>query len=144
MTEAEAELEDVLSRGGVFEAIDELKGRLVASNTERIRRIESGDLTVVGVNEFTETEESPLDPKETILRVDPCVRERLTDDLKAWRAGRDDGAVTRALDDLRRAAESRENVMNPTIDLANAGGTTGEWAGALREVFGEYQPSWGF
>ena len=139
VTEAEAELEDVLSRGGVFEAIDELKGRLVASNTDRIRRIESGDLTVVGVNEFTETEEPPLDPKETILRVDPFVRERLTDDLVAWRAGRDDGAVTRSLDDLRRAAESRENVMGPTIDLANAGGTTGEWAGALREVFGEYR-----
>ena len=49
-----AELDDVLALGGAFEAIDELKGRLVASHAERMRRIESGDLTVVGVNRFTE------------------------------------------------------------------------------------------
>src|SRR5690349_2312866 len=52
---AQAELDDVLALGGAFEAIDELKGRLVRSHTERMRRIESGDLTVIGVNAFTET-----------------------------------------------------------------------------------------
>jgi (2R)-ethylmalonyl-CoA mutase len=47
--------------------------------------------------------------------------------------------VKRSLDELRRAAETGANIMPATIDLAHAGGTTGEWAGALREVFGEYR-----
>ncbi|HLH28646.1 MAG TPA: methylmalonyl-CoA mutase family protein, partial [Acidimicrobiales bacterium] len=143
-----AELEDVLALGGAFAAIDELKARLVASQAERVRRIESGELKVVGVNCFTETAPSPLlgpagDTGEgsaaAILRVDPAVEAELREDVARWRAGRDAAAVRRALDDLRRAAEGRENVMPATIALAHAGGTTGEWAGCLREVFGEYR-----
>src|SRR3954451_7180265 len=73
--EAQAELDDVLALGGAFEAIDELKGRLVRSHAERMRRIETGDLTVVGVNKFTETAPSPLDGDDNILRVDPNIAE---------------------------------------------------------------------
>ncbi len=142
-----AELEDVLALGGAFEAIDELKARLVGSQAERVRRIETGDLQVVGVNCFTETAESPLAPQGTdgmasggsILRVDPAVESELRADVEAWRSARDTDAVQRALDDLRRAAEGGDNVMPATIALAHAGGTTGEWAGTLREVFGEYR-----
>jgi (2R)-ethylmalonyl-CoA mutase len=47
--------------------------------------------------------------------------------------------VKRSLDELRRAAEGGTNVLPATVDLAHAGGTTGEWAGVLREVFGEYR-----
>ncbi len=145
-----AELQDVLSLGGAFEAIDELKARLVGSQAERVRRIETGELQVVGVNCFTETAESPLAPagssaggdhpvSGSILRVDPAVESELRADVEAWRAARDGGAVRRALDDLRRAAEGTDNIMPATIALAHAGGTTGEWAGALRQVFGEYR-----
>jgi (2R)-ethylmalonyl-CoA mutase len=134
-----AELEDVLSLGGAFEAIDELKGRLVASHTERMRRIEAGDLTVVGVNKYTETAPSPLGGEESILKVDPRVQDEMIADVQAWRSNRDSDAVKRSLDELRRACESGANVMPATIDLAHAGGTTGEWAGVLREVFGEYR-----
>ncbi len=137
-----AELQDVLSLGGAFEAIDELKARLVGSQAERVRRIETGDLQVVGVNCFTETAESPLAPQDgidNIMRVDPAVEAELTADVVAWRGERDGAAVQRALDDLRRAAEGTDNVMPATIALAHAGGTTGEWAGALRQVFGEYR-----
>lgn len=137
--EAQAELDDVLSLGGAFEAIDELKGRLVRSHAERIRRIESGDLIVVGVNRFTETAPSPLDGDDNILKVDPLVGERAVADLVEWRASRDNSAVTRSLEELRRVASSGENIMAATIDLAHAGGTTGEWAGVLREEFGEYR-----
>ncbi len=146
------ELQDVLALGGAFEAIDELKSRLVASQSERVHRIETGELQVVGVNCFTETAESPLAPAvdaeggggigsagASILRVDPAVEAELREDVERWRAARDNGAVQRALDDLRRAAEGDDNVMAATIALAHAGGTTGEWAGALREVFGEYR-----
>ena len=136
---AQAELDDVLALGGAFEAIDELKGRLVTSHTERMRRLESGDLQVVGVNCFTETAESPLNSADNILQVDPAVQTEMIEDVQAWRAGRDAGKVERALDELRRVAEGTDNVMPATIALAEAGGTTGEWAGALREVFGEYR-----
>jgi len=136
---ARAELDEVLALGGAFEAIDEIKGRLVRSETERTRRIEAGELMVVGVNSYTETAESPLAGEETILRVDPAVEAELRDDVAAWRSARDSDAAARALDDLRSAASSSQNVMPATIALAHAGGTTGEWAGVLREVFGEYR-----
>src|SRR2546423_281595 len=136
---AMAELDDVLSMGGVFECIDELKGRLVRSQAERTARIESGEQIVVGVNAFTETADSPLGGDESILKVDPAVESEMKDDVQAWRAKRDGAAVQKALDELRRVAESGENVMPATIALAHAGGTTGEWSDALREVFGEYR-----
>jgi (2R)-ethylmalonyl-CoA mutase len=94
---------------------------------------------VVGVNCFTETATSPLGGEESILRVDPAVEAELKEDVAAWRANRDAAAVEGALTELRRVATSGENVMPATIALAHAGGTTGEWAGTLRDVFGEYR-----
>jgi (2R)-ethylmalonyl-CoA mutase len=142
--EAAAELDEVLALGGAFEAVDELKARLVRSQSERVRRIETGELRVVGVNSFTETAPSPLvdgDPAiGSVLRVDPAVEASLRDEVVEWRRGRDQRSVDLALDDLRRAAEDEStNIMAATIALAHAGGTTGEWAGVLREVFGEYR-----
>jgi ethylmalonyl-CoA mutase len=134
-----AELEDVLGLGGAFEAIDELKGRLVRSHTERMRRIETGELKVVGVNTYTETAPSPLGGEESILKVDPRVQDELVADVQVWRSNRDADAVKRSLDELRRVARAGENIMPATIDLAHAGGTTGEWAAVLREEFGEYR-----
>jgi (2R)-ethylmalonyl-CoA mutase len=136
---ARAELDEVLDLGGAFAAIEELKGRLVASNTERTRRIETGDQVVVGVNAFTETAPSPLGGEEHILKVDPAVQDQMIADVQAWRSERDNDAVKRSLEELRRAADEGVNVMPATIDLAHAGGTTGEWAAVLREAFGEYR-----
>jgi (2R)-ethylmalonyl-CoA mutase len=143
--EASAELADVEALGGAFGAIDELKQRLVGSQAERVRRIETGEQTVIGVNSFTETAPSPLlgdGEIGNILKVDPHVEAEQIADVKRWRAERDGAAVRRALDELRRVAEdagSTGNIMQATIALAHAGGTTGEWAGALREVFGEFR-----
>ena len=146
-----AELEEVLAMGGAFESIDELKSRLVGSQADRVRRIETGDLQVVGVNCFTETADSPLaaqsgvggdgegEAGRSILKVDPAVEPEMRADVAAWRSQRDGRVVTEALGELRRAAEGTDNVMPATIALAHAGGTTGEWAGVLREVFGEYR-----
>jgi ethylmalonyl-CoA mutase len=136
---AKAELDDVLELGGAFDAIDELKGRLVRSLAERSRRIETGEQTVVGVNKFTETADSPLGTNDNILKVDPAVEAETIAALAQWRSTRDQTAVERALEELRRVAETDENLMAATIALAAAGGTTGEWAGALRAVFGEYR-----
>jgi len=139
VAEAQAELDDVLALGGAFEAIDELKARLVRSQAERSRRIEEGDLQVIGVNSFTDSAPSPLAGEETFLKVDPAVEAETRDDVRQWRAERDNEAVALALDELRRVAEGTGNVMPATIALAHAGGTTGEWAGVLRDVFGEYR-----
>ncbi len=144
-TAAQSELDEVLAMGGAFSAIEELKGRLVDSQSARFERIESGEQVVVGVNRFAESAVSPLtkdDSFESIVTVDPTVEQRLIDDVVAWREARDTDAVRGALDELRRVALSvdpSDNIMVPTIALAKAGGTTGEWAGALREVFGVYR-----
>jgi (2R)-ethylmalonyl-CoA mutase len=143
--EASAELADVEALGGAFEAIDELKMRLVRSQAERVRRIETGEQMVVGVNCFTDTAPSPLTGDgeiENILKVDHRVEAEQVADVERWRAERDNGAAQKALDELRRVAEDSGpggNIMEATIALAHAGGTTGEWAGALREVFGEFR-----
>ena len=136
---AQAELNDILSLGGAYAAVDELKSRLVASMAQRTRRIESGEQTVIGVNSFTETAVSPLGGNDNIMRVDPKVEAAHIDDVQRWRASRDSQAVAAALRDLREAAASDRNIMDASIALARAGGTTGEWASTLREVFGEYR-----
>jgi (2R)-ethylmalonyl-CoA mutase len=134
-----SELTEVLEMGGVFESIDELKGRLVRSMVERTRRIESGAQRVVGVNVFTETAESPLGEPGHFLTVDPAVEAETVAELNEWRANRDDAAVAAALSALTAAASAGTNIMEPSIELARVGGTTGEWSSALRAVFGEYR-----
>src|SRR5688500_15450128 len=136
---ARTELDDVLSLGGAFAAVETLKARLVTSMAERTRRIESGHQVVVGVNRFTETAPSPLGGEGSILRVDPAVEAETIADVAAWRATRDEQEVRAALERLRRVAASDENVMPATIALARAGGTTGEWGTAMRDVFGEFR-----
>ena len=139
ISEAQIELDDVMSLGGAFVAINELKGRLVASHTERMRKIEEGALTVVGVNQFIESAESPLTSEESILRVDPAVETEIRADLADWKLKRDDKEVEAALSELRLAASSDTNIMLPTIAAAKVGVTTGEWSQVLRDVFGEYR-----
>jgi (2R)-ethylmalonyl-CoA mutase len=138
---ASVELAWVLEGGGAFEMIDAMKARLVQSNAERVRRIESGDLPVVGVNCFTETEPSPLASldERAIVVVDPAAEREQIEHLTGWRAARDDHAVQAALEALRTVAATTQNLVPASIDLARAGGTVGEWAGALRAVFGEYR-----
>jgi (2R)-ethylmalonyl-CoA mutase len=142
---ADTELDDVEALGGAFAAIDELKTRLVRSQAERVRRIETGEQRVVGVNCFTETAPSPLTTegdRGNILRVDHRVEAAQIADVERWRSTRDHSVVRQAIDALRRVAEDDgpdANIMAATIALAHAGGTTGEWAGALREVFGEFR-----
>ena len=136
---AQAELDDVLAMGGAFESVDVLKSRLVSSMASRTRRIESGQQTVIGVNRFTETAESPLGGDGAILTVDPAVSAEMVADVKAWRLARGNAAVEGALAELRRVAATTENVMPATIALAKAGGTTGEWGTVMRDVFGEFR-----
>ncbi len=137
---AREELATIDAMGGAVAAIDYMKGRLVESNAARLARIEAGETTVIGVNRFTETAESPLTAGEgDILKVDPAAEADQIARLQAWRAARDEGAVRAALDDLRAAAASGANIMPPSIAAARAGVTTGEWGAVMRQVFGEYR-----
>jgi (2R)-ethylmalonyl-CoA mutase len=138
---ARAEMAIVAEHGGAVEAVPYMKAALVESHRERIRRIESGELKVVGQNVFTETEPSPLTAGGDggILVVDPDVERHQRDAVAAWRAGRDQAAVDAALAEVARVAASDENVMEATLAAVRAGATTGEWAQALRDAFGQYR-----
>jgi (2R)-ethylmalonyl-CoA mutase len=126
--------------GGAQNAIDYMKAELVGSNARRVRAVETGELTVVGVNRWTDSEPSPLSAGEgNIETVDPKLEAEVVARIQAWRAARDAAAVEAALADLKAAAIGGRNIMEPSITAARAGVTTGEWAGALREVFGEYR-----
>ena len=137
---ARAELARIDAMGGAVAAIDYMKATLVAANSARLARIESGESVVVGVNRFTESEPSPLTAGEDgILVVDPAVEADQIAGLTAWRAARDPAAVAAALAGLRAAAAEGRNVMPASIAAARAGATTGEWGAVMREVFGEYR-----
>ena len=142
-TGARAELDKILETGGVVPAVESgyLKSALVGSLAARRARMESGDDVVVGVNRFTETEPSPLTAAgaEAIEQVDPAVEEHAIASVRAWRADRDEAAVTAAIERLRAMARTTENLMEATLACVRAGVTTGEWAGALRAEFGEYR-----
>jgi ethylmalonyl-CoA mutase len=134
---ARGEMARVDEQGGAVEAVPYMKAALVESHRERIRRIESGEQVMVGVNRFEETEPSPLTADGGILVVDPAVEAEAREGLDRWRAER--GDVAAALAELRRVAASDENIMPATLATARAGVTTGEWAEALREAFGSYR-----
>ena len=159
--QATAEMERVQEQGGVLAAVESgyLKSQLVASHAERRARIESGEEKIVGVNCYEATEPSPLTaglgygpageqgepgaaggPGEPAVQtVDPETESRVVAALERWRSTRDADESARALRELKTAAESDANLMEATVACARAGVTTGEWAGALREVFGEFR-----
>ena len=140
---AQAEIDVVAQHGGAVAAVDSgyMKSRLVSSLAARRARLESGEDVVVGVNRFTSTEPSPLQAEgaDAIFTVDASVEADARDAVVAWRADRDADAVTAALDRLRTAAGTSQNLMDATLACARAGVTTGEWSGALRDVFGSYR-----
>ncbi|MDC0536873.1 protein meaA [Planktomarina temperata] len=137
---ARAELALIDSMGGAVEAIEYMKSRLVESNAARIGQIESGDMTVVGVNAYQSGEASPLTAgDDAIITVDPKNEAEQIARLTRWRAARDAQAANEALRDLRAAALDGSNIMPPSIAAAKAGVTTGEWGDVLRQAFGQYR-----
>jgi (2R)-ethylmalonyl-CoA mutase len=141
--EAREELTRIEEMGGAIAAVEAsyMKQRLVESNAARLRKIETGEQIAVGVNKFLETEPSPLSAGSDggIQTVPEWVEREQVEALKAWRAARDNSAAGASLNALRAAAQEGRNIMEPSIACAKAGVTTGEWAGTLREVFGEYR-----
>lgn len=140
---ARAEIDRVQEMGGAVAAVESgyMKGELVSSLARRRRRMESGADVVVGVNRFDTSEPSPLqaDGAAAIETADPAAEAAAVESIGAWRAARDAAAVESALSALRDAAKTDTNLMDASIVCAKAGVTTGEWAGVLREVFGEFR-----
>ncbi|MGN6665214.1 MAG: methylmalonyl-CoA mutase family protein [Solirubrobacterales bacterium] len=139
---ARAEMAVVEEHGGAVNAVPYMKARLVESHRERVARIEAGEQKVIGQNSYTETEDSPLTAGADggILTPDPEVERERIEALAEWKAERDEDAVRSALEELAKAAADESvNIMPATIAAAKAGATTGEWAQAMREVFGAYR-----
>ena len=137
---ARDELKLLDEMGGAIAAIDYMKSRLVESNAARLNRIEANETVVVGVNRWQQGEPSPLVSGDGgIMVVDPAVEQDQIGRLQAWREARDEGAVEAALAALRDAAQKGANIMPCSIAAAKAGVTTGEWAGVMRQVHGEYR-----
>ena len=146
--ESLAEMDRIEEMGGAMAAVESgyLKSQLVSSHAERRARIESGQEKIVGVNIFNTTEPNPLtaDLDTAIQTVDPAVEARVIESLRHWRDTRyqppfNHPRPCKALERLKEAAKGTGNLMEATLECARAGVTTGEWAGALREVFGEFR-----
>jgi len=140
---AKAEIDRVQAMGGAVPAVESgyMKQALVGSHAERRAKIESGEIKVIGVNSYVETEVSPLtaDLDGAIMTADPEAEANAVADVQKWRAERDQAAVDRALDRLRDEAKTDTNLMEATLAAVRAGATVGEWSGTLREVFGEFR-----
>jgi (2R)-ethylmalonyl-CoA mutase len=140
---ARKEIDRVQAMGGAVAAVESgyMKTQLVGSLAGRRMRIETGEDVIVGVNKFDTTEPSPLQAEgaKSIEQLDPLVEQHAKEAIQRWRAGRDQSVVDESLDALRAAAKTETNLVTATLACVKAGVTTGEWAGALREVFGEYR-----
>lgn len=140
---AKAEIDRVQALGGAIAAVESgyMKQALVSAHAARRGRIENGEEIIVGVNRFDTTEPSPLTANldEAIMAADPAAEQSALDSVSDWKAHRDEAAVTEALATLAADAKTDKNLMHATLAAARAGATTGEWAGTLREVFGEFR-----
>ncbi|MCB1167631.1 MAG: protein meaA [Leptospiraceae bacterium] len=145
--QARSEIDRILNMGGVRSAVESgyMKSALVKSMSERMSRINNGDQIVVGVNKWTEGIDSPLLGGEDggVFKVDAQSAARTTQSMDETRKKRDAGRVKAALEALKKAATDGSNLMEPSVECALARVTTGEWADALRQVFGEYRPPTG-
>jgi len=135
------EIKKIQAIGGALEAIEYMKTALVASHAERVRAIESGEIKIIGINCFTETEASPLTEsvEDAIQKVDIAAVKDQIERLGSFKSKRNKNNVERALIKLMEAAKSGSNIMPSSIECAHAGVTTGEWTDTLRSVFGEYR-----
>ena len=145
---AKAEMARIADLGGAVAAVESgyMKSSLVASHARRRGRIEAGEDIIVGVNKFETTEPNPLtaDLGTAIQSVDAGVEAAAAEAVRTWRAARDADAAKRdralaALAALKKAATGSGSLMPATLECVRAEVTTGEWAGALREVFGEFR-----
>ena len=123
--------------GGMVQAVkDGYPQREIADAAFQLQQeIDSGRRIVVGVNSFTEGD----DTQTPILRIDPALEPKQIERVRAAKAARDTGAVELALADLKAAADSRRNLMPLLLDAARLHVSEGEIVHALQQVWGDYR-----
>jgi methylmalonyl-CoA mutase N-terminal domain/subunit len=133
---AEEYLRKIDEQGGMVEAIQRGYPQREIEDAAYVaqREIEEKKQIVVGVNEFA----SPEPPFDT-MRVDPALEGQQIARLKAFRAARDNAASSRALSDLKRAAQGTENLLPRIVEAVKARCTLGEIANSMRDIFGEHR-----
>jgi ethylmalonyl-CoA mutase len=143
LDDARTEMHKILEMGGAVSAIENayMKQALVESHTRRIRAIERGEQTVVGVNRFEETADSPLTAEgdASILKVDDSAERDQVERLLGFRGRRNTAEAESALKGIEDALKNGDNIVPASIRAAHAGVTTGEWSDTLRRLFGEYR-----
>ena len=141
--QAISELKTIDKIGGLKVAIENgyMKKKLVLSQTERQKNIESGIQKVIGVNCYTEGVKSPLMESEDggFMKADQKAEENQIKNVINWKKKRNAKKVKSCLEKLSEKAKSGDNIMEVSIECAHAGVTTGEWGRVMREVFGEYR-----
>jgi methylmalonyl-CoA mutase N-terminal domain/subunit len=124
--------------GGSVAAIESgwIQAQIAEASWEYQRKIDEKEIIIVGVNEYTDGGEE----RPSIFQVDKRLVEHQLGRLKHHREARDPAAVAASLAALKEAAAGSANLMYPILDAVRAYATLGEICGAMREVFGEYQP----
>jgi methylmalonyl-CoA mutase N-terminal domain/subunit len=135
--EAEAYMEKIRSLGGMLQAIEKgyVQREIQEAAYAEQKRLESGEQVVVGVNRFESEKSTPIE----VLRVEPDIEQKQVGALEAWRHRRNNDQARKALDEVRRLAGSRENLMPGLIEAVQSQATVGEMADAMRDVFGEHR-----
>jgi ethylmalonyl-CoA mutase len=145
--EAYTEINKILEMGGAIKAIENgyMKSQLVKSQSERMAKINSNELTIVGKNKWIEGIKSPLmtDSDGGIFKVNPESAKLTLESLNQTKSKRDPKKVEQAIGNLIKAAKEKKNMMEASIECAKVGVSTGEWADTLRSIFGVYQPATG-
>lgn len=126
--------------------IDEIGGAIEAVETGYIQRevtqaafdyqmkVEKGEEVIVGVSQFVDEEETPLN----LLEIDDAFERYMVGKIQELKARRDQGAVDRALDRVREAAARDENLMDTTMEAVKAYATLGEVWDVYRERYGSF------
>lgn len=130
-------IEKIDEMGGVLEAIERgyPQGEIANAAYDYQKQVDEGKKTIVGVNKYVSDVETPIE----ILKIDETVEEEQIKRLKALKESRDNDAVQKALDGLRKAAEGEENMMPHIINVVKVYGTEQEICDVFREVFGTYR-----
>ena len=136
---ASAYIEKIDSLGGMLRAIEAgfVQAEVQQAAYEYQQAVERGEVTVVGLNRFTEDEPRKI----PTLRIDPEVERSQIARLRALRARRDDAKAKSALNEIDRRARGNENLMPAILEAVEAYATVGEISDTLRHSFGEYQES---
>ena len=133
---ARAYLEEIEGLGGAPQAIEYMQGEIHESAYRHQMEIEANERLVVGVNAFAEEEESPSIEKPDFSALETAQMLRLED----FKARRDPDNTSQALEGMRSAARSTENLIPPMIEAVKASATLGEISQVLREEWGAHDP----